>query len=74
NKIATRIVLRSERPMGRLSSIGGNWLVRREYRSVEDDLAMVRGVTLEDIRQLLKEFPLQQTTTVGVGPLDKLPA
>jgi hypothetical protein len=41
---------------------------------VEDDLATVRGVTLEDIRQLLKEFPLMQTTTVGVGPLDKLPA
>lgn len=72
NKISTRIVLRSERPMGRLSSLGGNWLVRREYRSVEDDLATVRSVTLDDIHQLLKEFPLLQTTTVGVGPLDKL--
>lgn len=72
NKIATRIVLRGERPMGRLSSLGGNWLVRREYRTVEDDLAIVRGVTLTDIRDLLKEFPLGQTTTVGVGPLPDL--
>lgn len=74
NKISTRIVLRSERPMGRLSSLGGNWLIRREYRTVEDDLAIVRGVTLQDIRELLREFPLGQTTTVGVGPLAGLTA
>jgi predicted Zn-dependent peptidase len=74
NKVATRIVLRSERPMGRLSSVGGNWLARREYRTVEDDLATVRGITLEEIRQLLKDFPLRQITTVGVGPLEQLPA
>jgi len=73
NKIATRIVLRGERPMGRLSSLGGNWLVRREYRSIEDDLAILRGVTLQDIRHLLEEFPLAQTTTVGVGPLGEPP-
>lgn len=69
NKVATRVVLRGERPMGRLSSLGGNWLSRREYRSIADDLAILRGVTLDDIRQLLVEFPLAQTTTVGVGPL-----
>ena len=73
NKIATRIVLRGERPMGRLSSLGGNWLVRREYRTIDDDLAIVRNVSLEDIRNLLIEFPLLQTTTVGVGPLSELP-
>lgn len=72
NKIATRIVLRGERPMGRLSSLGGNWLVRREYRTIDDDLAIVRGVTLDDIRGLLAEFPLLQTTTVGVGPMSGL--
>jgi predicted Zn-dependent peptidase len=34
NKIASRIVLRSERPMGRLASLGHNWLYRRDYRTV----------------------------------------
>lgn len=72
NKLATRLVLRGERPMGRLSSLGGNWLARREYRSVEDDLKIVRGVTRDQIRELLAEFPLTQTTTVGVGPLASL--
>lgn len=69
NKVATRIVLRGERPMGRLSSLGGNWLVRREYRSIEDDLAVLRSVSLTDIQRLLEAYPLAQTTTVGVGPL-----
>ena len=69
NKVATRVVLRGERPMGRLNSLGGNWLFRQEYRSIADDLAILRGVTLDDIKQLLMEFPLAQTTTVGVGPL-----
>jgi predicted Zn-dependent peptidase len=69
NKVATRIVLRGERPMGRLSSLGGNWLARREYRTIEDDLSTLRSVSLDDIRELLRAFPLVQTTTVGVGPL-----
>lgn len=69
NKIASRIVLKSERPMGRLTALGGNWVYRNEYRSVSADLKTVRAVTLEDITSLLKDFPLKLNTTVGVGPL-----
>lgn len=68
NKVASRIVLRGERPMGRLSSLGGNWVYRGEYRSVADDLNDVRKITVQDINALLKEFPVRMTTTVGVGP------
>lgn len=72
NKVASRVVLRSERPMGRLASLGHNWLYRREYRPVEADLATVRSVTTDDIRKLLETYPLQQLTTAAVGPLEKL--
>ncbi|MGC1275102.1 MAG: pitrilysin family protein [Planctomycetaceae bacterium] len=72
NKVLSRIVLRSERPMGRLSSLGGNWLYRQEYRSVADDLDAVRRLTVHDLRDLLAAYPLALTTTVGIGPLDKL--
>lgn len=72
NKVASRIVLQSERPMGRLSSLGGNWIYRREYRSVRDDLDALNAVTLEDIRRLLAEFPLTPATIVGVGPSEEL--
>ncbi|MEZ6126430.1 MAG: pitrilysin family protein [Planctomycetaceae bacterium] len=72
NKVASRIVLRGERPMGRLSSLGGNWVYRGEYQSVADDLKIVRSVTLSDIHRLLQEYPLTMVTTVGVGPLTQL--
>lgn len=72
NKVASRVVLRSERPMGRLSSLGGNWVYRQEYRSVDDDLATLRGITSRDVRELLDAYPLGATTTVAVGPLESL--
>ncbi len=72
NKIASRIVLRSERPMGRLASLGHNWLYRSEYRTVADDLATLRSISVDDIRKLLEIYPLRQTTTSSVGPLDEL--
>ena len=72
NKVASRIVLRGERPMGRLSSLGGNWVYRKEYKSVADDLKIVRGLSLADIDTLLKQYPIRMNTTVGVGPREQL--
>ena len=72
NKVASQIVLRSERPMGRLSSLGGNWVYRREYRSVADDLETCRSVTMDDIRALLDRYPIAQTTTLALGPAKEL--
>ncbi|MBX3443547.1 MAG: insulinase family protein [Planctomyces sp.] len=71
-KVASRVVLQSERPMGRLASLGGNWLHRQEYRTIEDDLRDLDGVTLADIRELLEAYPLTKVTTVGVGPLESI--
>jgi predicted Zn-dependent peptidase len=73
NKVATRIVLGAERPIGRLSSVAANWLYRREYRAVEADLETVQSLTGDDLRALLDRYPLGQTTTVGVGPLEAIP-
>ncbi|MFH5806298.1 M16 family metallopeptidase [Alienimonas sp. DA493] len=72
NKVASRIVLRSERPMGRLGSLGGNWQDRGEYKTVEDDLADLRRLTVHDLRDLLTEFPLEVVTTAAVGPLETM--
>ncbi|HUE13872.1 MAG TPA: pitrilysin family protein [Planctomycetaceae bacterium] len=72
NKVASRIVLRSERPMGRLSSLGSNWVYRGEYRSVQDDLESFRQITTDDIRNLLATYPLGQLSTAAVGPLATL--
>ncbi|MCA9037893.1 MAG: insulinase family protein [Planctomycetaceae bacterium] len=74
NKVASRIVLRGERPMGRLSSLGNNWVYRNHYRSVEEDLQTIRSITVKEIREVLTKFPLKMITTAGVGPLKELTA
>jgi len=68
NKVASRVVLAGERPMGRLASLGGNWVYRHEYRTVASDLDVLNQVSQSDIRRLLERYPLGQTTTVGLGP------
>jgi len=72
NRIASSIVLRSERPMGRLGALGSNWVYLGQYRSVQEDLDTVRGITVEDMVELLAEYPLAAISTAAVGPLESL--
>ena len=72
SKVASRIVLASERPNGRLDTLAENWLYRKQYRTVEDDLKAVQALTAKDFRELLDAYPLGETTTVAVGPLTSL--
>jgi predicted Zn-dependent peptidase len=74
SKINSRVVISSERPRGRLFTVGGNWIQRREYRSVRDDLDAVEAVTLAEIAAVLKKYPLSKATTCIVGPLTELAA
>jgi predicted Zn-dependent peptidase len=70
SKVKSRVVLGSERPRNRLFNVGGNWLQRYEYRSVADDLKALEKVTLDDVHQVLREYPLTQQTTITIGPLE----
>lgn len=72
SKVKARVVLGSERPRNRLFNVGGNWMQRREYRSVADDLATINSVTLDDVHAVLKKYPLSRATTATVGPLTEL--
>lgn len=68
NKIISQVVLGSERPRGRLFSVGANWVQRREYRSVKDDMQAVDAVTVQDISDVLRRYPLTVSTTTVIGP------
>jgi predicted Zn-dependent peptidase len=72
SKLKARVVLGSERPRNRLFNVGGNWMQRREYRSVADDLATIDAVTLDDIHAVLAKYPLSKASTVTIGPLAEL--
>ena len=74
NKICAHIILQAERSANRLFSVGGNWIQRREYRTVAELVKSYQDVTLREIAAVLEKYPLTQKTTVSVGPLSELSA
>ena len=72
NKVLARSVLRSERPMGRLSSLGFHWMYRRLYVPVEEELEAYSRVTVDDLRRLLHDWPLWPLSIVSVGPTTEI--
>jgi predicted Zn-dependent peptidase len=74
SKINSRVVLASEKPRGRLFTVGGNWVQRRQYRTVRDDLEAINRITLDDLAQVLARYPLSENTTLAIGPARDLHA
>ena len=68
NKVRSRLVLAGERPRGRLFMVGGDWITRREYRSVSEELDILEAVSLEEANQVLRTYPLTKNTTMTIGP------
>jgi len=68
NKIASSLVLQGEAPMGRMPSIGGQWVYNGDYRSLEQDMASLAGVSGDSLRQLLRDYPFDPMTVVSLGP------
>jgi predicted Zn-dependent peptidase len=68
NKVLARSVLRSERPMGRLATVGFHWMYRRSYISVDQELEAFNKVSLAEVRRLLQNWRLWPPTIVSVGP------
>ncbi len=71
NKIASSIVLSGEVPIGRMRSIGGQWMYNKEYRSLEKDMATLNAVTTDSLRQLMIDYPFDPMTIVSLGPGEK---
>ncbi|MFM7520024.1 MAG: M16 family metallopeptidase [Planctomycetota bacterium] len=69
NKLAGRVVLVGERPRRRLFSVGLEWARSGRYRSVADDLAIVEGMSLDDLHRVMDSWPLHgPAATVLAGP------
>ena len=71
NKIASSLVLSGEVPLGRMRSIGSQWVYNREYRSLEKDMATLMAVNTDSLRRLMKDFPFDPMTIVTLGPGEK---
>jgi predicted Zn-dependent peptidase len=71
NKIASSIVLSGEVPIGRMRSIGNQWMYNKEYRSLERDMETLNAVTTQSLKDLMREFPFDPMTIVSLGPGEK---
>ena len=58
NKLASRVVLSGERPRRRLFDVGLDWARLGRYLSVSDTLARVESLSLDDVRRVLADWPL----------------
>ncbi|MDR2762072.1 MAG: insulinase family protein [Planctomycetaceae bacterium] len=68
NKALTRIVIGSEGSDGRLFTIGGDWLMTGKYKTLKQESDLIRNITIEDIRNVLKKYPLDKSLIMTIGP------
>ncbi|KPK83792.1 MAG: hypothetical protein AMJ81_07340 [Phycisphaerae bacterium SM23_33] len=72
NKTAAAATLRSELPMGRLLAVGFDWVYRRSYRPLAEQLQRIMAVTAEQVHRLAQNYDLTAATVLGLGPNESL--
>ena len=73
-KIASRIVLASEKTNTRMFSIGSQWLSGQKFKTVAQIAEIYESMTLAQVNEAIKAFPLDNSMTVVVGPKNDLQA
>ena len=68
NKVLSAMTLRCEQPMGRLVSLGFNWVYNSQYFSVAQEVDSIKSVTLNDISGLIEELKPEKFTQFSLGP------
>ena len=56
----------------RMRALGMDWTYLKQYWSVDDEVRAYDAVTLDSIREVLDRYPLDQATTLALGPLPEL--
>lgn len=72
NKVLSAVVLKNELPMGRLGDLGSNWMYLGEYRSIEQDVQAIKGVTIDDVNHLIRDIHLDSYTQFSLGPVSSV--
>jgi predicted Zn-dependent peptidase len=62
-KIATRVVLSGELPIGRLMSIGNDWLYRGQITALKEVERKILSITKDDLANFVKLYPLDGWST-----------
>jgi len=68
NKIATSVTLAGENPASRMRALGSQWTYLERHVPLEEELAAITAVQVEDIVALVEDHPLSPCTLVRLGP------
>lgn len=67
-KAATGVTVGGERPSDRMQRLGARWTLLGDYLPLEEELEQVRSVTLDDLREVARQYPLTPTTQGVLKP------
>lgn len=71
DKLVSRTVLDGDSAFSRMQDLAYTWAAKSEVRSIQDEIAEIEKVTLEDVRRVLNRFPVTENQVLTTyGPLD----
>lgn len=68
NKMLSAVTIKCEQPMGRLVSLGFNWIYNNQYQSVQQDVDAIKAVSAADISDLIQQLNPAKFTILSLGP------
>ncbi len=72
NKIASAATLKGEVPMGRLTAVGFDWVYRKDYMPLAQQIEKLFEVTADDVMSVARQFDLTKVTILALGPLEQI--
>jgi predicted Zn-dependent peptidase len=72
NKLASAAVIGGEVPMGRLTAVGFDWVYRRTYTPLAEQIDTMMAVTADEVLDIARRFDLNDTALLGLGPCAEL--
>jgi predicted Zn-dependent peptidase len=72
NKIASAATLKGEVPMGRLTAVGFDWVYRKDYMPLAQQIEQLFEVTADDVMSVAREYDLTKVTILALGPLEQI--
>ncbi len=67
-KIASHIILSSERTEHRMFSVGAQWLVGQPFKTVSEIAGIYDAITLEEVNEVIRRYPHKNNMTLVIGP------
>ncbi len=72
NKIASSATLKGELPMGRLVNVGFDWVYRRQYIPLAEQIELLLAVGGQEVLDLARRYDISAVTVLGLGPAEAI--